>query len=69
MGPDTGQQEGPHVPGETAVLHQGCGPRRGGPCEPLGCVSGCEVSSGELLSGGPSRLGFRAGEGPEGSGP
>lgn len=56
MGPDAGQQEGPHVPGETSV-HQECGLWRGGPCEPLGRVSGREVSDGELLPGLDSGLG------------
>ena len=43
MGADAGQQEGPQVPGEAAVFHQGRGPRRGGPHELLGRVSGREV--------------------------
>lgn len=67
MGPDAGQQEGPRVAGEPPVLHQGRGRQRGGPREPLGCVSGREVSSGGP-SGDPSRSRFGAGGGPEGSG-
>lgn len=56
MGPDAGQQAGPHVPGETAV-HQERGLWRAGPHEPLGRVSGREVSSGELPRGLGSGVG------------